>query len=44
MHKRLSEGDKHEQKAAVADFISDENLDNWYEVTLSKLQSYDDAQ
>ena len=38
MHKRLSEGDKHEQKEAVADFISDEYFDNWYEETLTKLQ------
>ena len=37
MHKRLSEGDKHEQKEAVADFISDEYFDNWYEETLTKL-------
>ena len=27
MHKRLSEGNKHEQKEAVADFISDEYFD-----------------
>ena len=42
MHKRLSEGDKHEQKEAVADFISDEYFDNWYEETLTKLQAYED--
>lgn len=44
MHKRLSEGDKHEQKEAVADFISDEYFDNWYEETLTKLQAYEDGQ
>ena len=31
MHKRLSEGDKHEQKEAVADFISDEYFDKQWE-------------
>lgn len=44
MHKRLSEGDKHEQKEAAADFISDEYFDNWYEETLTKLQAYEDGQ
>ena len=44
MHKRLSEGDKHEQQEAVADFISDEYFDNWYEETLTKLQAYEDIQ
>ena len=44
MQKRLSEGDKHEQKEAVADFISDEYFDNWYEETLTKLQAYEDGQ
>ena len=44
MHKQLSEGDKHEQKEAVADFISDEYFDNWYEETLTKLQAYEDGQ
>ena len=38
MHKRLSEGDKHEQKEA------DEYFDNWYEETLTKLQAYEDGQ
>lgn len=44
MHKRLSEGDKHEQEEADADFISDEYFDNWYEETLIKLQAYEDGQ
>ena len=44
MHKRLSEGDKHEQKEAVEAYITDEYFDNLYEETLTKLQAYEDGQ
>lgn len=32
------------KKKLIADFISDEYFDNWYEETLTKLQAYEDGQ
>lgn len=40
VQERINEGQSMEE--ATADFISDEYFDNWYEETLTKLQSYED--
>ena len=42
VQERINEGQSMEE--AVADFISDEYFDNWYEETLTKLQAYEDGQ
>ena len=42
VQERINEGQSMEE--AVADFISDEYFDNWYEETLIKLQAYEDGQ
>ena len=41
VQERINEGQSMEE--AVADFISDEYFDNWYEETLIKLQAYEDG-